>query len=115
MATEFGDALRQCRRNAGVSQRKLAELANLDFSYISKLENGRIPPPAANTLVLICKILNIAPETLLALTGKLPSEVQENVSTSRSAQMFLREAQQMNLTDEEWDRITNSLKELRDR
>ena len=40
--------------------------AGLDFSYISKLENGRIPPPAADTVVSLCRILKIEPQELLA-------------------------------------------------
>ncbi len=113
MANEFGEALKNHRRNANLSQRKLAELAKLDFSYISKIENGRLPPPAADTIVLLCNILNIPPEELLALTGKLPSEVQEKIGLSKASQTFLREAQKMNLTDEEWERITHSLRGLR--
>ena len=114
MANEFGNVLREYRRKAGISQRELAKRAGLDFSYISKIENGRLPPPAADTLILICQILEIPPEELLALMGKLPSVVQENISSSKAAQEFLREAQRMDLTDEEWTHITRSLKKLRD-
>ncbi len=115
MANEFGAALREYRRNAGISQRELAERAGLDFSYISKVENGRIPPPAADTIVTMCQIIGIPPEELLALTGKIPSEVQQTVSTSRAAQEFLRDVQRLGLTDEEWHRVTKSLHKLRRR
>jgi len=40
-------------RKAAISQRDLAA-AGLDFSYISKLENDRIPSSAADTVVAIC-------------------------------------------------------------
>ena len=68
MATTFGDALREQRRIAGISQRELAERIGLDFSYISKVENGRLPPPSADTIVAICSVFGINAETLLALT-----------------------------------------------
>lgn len=113
MANEFGIALREYRRQARVSQRELAAQTGLDFSYISKVENGRIPPPAADTIVAICQVLKIPPEELLALTGKIPSEVQQTVSTSKAAQEFLREVQRMGLTDDEWQRVTKSLHKLR--
>ena len=113
MANEFGLALREYRRQARVSQRELAARTGLDFSYISKVENGRIPPPAADTIVAICQVLEIPPEELLALTGKIPSEVQQTVSTSKAAQQFLREVQRMGLTDDEWQRVTKSLHNLR--
>jgi hypothetical protein len=47
------------------------------------------------------------------MTGKIPSKVQENLSKSRSAQEFLREAWRLNLTDDEWETMKDSLKGLR--
>jgi transcriptional regulator with XRE-family HTH domain len=110
----FGEALRQRRRAAGLSQRELAERTGLDFSYISKVENGRLPPPAADTIVALCAALGVPAEELLALTGKIPSQVQQTLSKSKAAQQFLREAQQMALTDEEWAHLAQSLHRLRE-
>jgi transcriptional regulator with XRE-family HTH domain len=103
--TTFGETLRERRRAAGLSQRELAERTGLDFSYISKVENGRLPPPAADTVVAICRVLGAPPEELLALAGKLPSDVQARVGTSPVAQRFLSEADRLALTDEEWERM----------
>lgn len=115
MVQSFGTALRERRRAAGLSQRELAERAGLDFSYISKVENERLPPPAADTVVKLCHVLETAPEELLALTGKIPSQVQRTVSSSVAAQDFLREAQEMKLSDEEWRRMASTLRRLRGR
>lgn len=114
MARSFGGALRERRRAAGLSQRELAKRAGLDFSYISKIENDRSPPPAADTVVQLCRILGTPPEELLALTGKIPSEVQETVSTSAAAQEFLQEAQRMRLSEAEWRRMATALRGLRE-
>ncbi|SRR5581483_4313687 len=113
MENRLGEALREKRRAAGISQRELAEKIGVDFSYISKLENGRLPPPAADTIVEICRVLDIKPEELLALTGKIPSEVQKGLSISQTAQEFLQEAQRMGLSEEEWRQMVQSLKGLR--
>jgi transcriptional regulator with XRE-family HTH domain len=113
MSTSFGNVLRERRRAAEMSQRELAEKIGVDFSYISKIENGRLPPPAADTVVEICRVLRIEPEELLALTGKIPSKVQETVSSSRVAQEFLGEAQRLGLTDDEWQVMIKSLRGLR--
>ena len=115
MNDSFGTKLRDYRRVAKISQRELAERTGLDFSYISKLENDRIPPPAADTIVAICQVLEIPAEELLALTGKLPSKVQQNISTSKAAQTFLREAEEMGLTDNDWERIGKALRNLKGR
>lgn len=37
----YGNKVRQIRKDKGVSQEKLAELAELDRTYISDIENGK--------------------------------------------------------------------------
>ena len=114
MPEGVGPALRARRRAAGLSQRALAARTGLDFSYISKVENGRLPPPAADTIVALCRVLDSPPEALLALTRKIPSAVRETVSGSPAAQQFLREAQELALTDREWARLLQALRRIRD-
>ena len=115
MTNLFGQKLREYRRSAGISQRELAKQIDVDFSYISKIENGRLPPPAADTIVKICRVLEVESEDLFALTGKIPSKVQESLSGSKAAQQFLGEAQRLSLTDEEWEKMVKSLHDLRKR
>jgi transcriptional regulator with XRE-family HTH domain len=115
MAPSFGQSLRELRRRAGLTQRELADRTGLDFSYISKIENGRVPPPAADTVLHISRALGEPASRLLALTGKLPSDVAQTVSTSPAAQDFLRAALQMQLTDDEWRRLTTSMRTIRQR
>ena len=110
----FGAFLRDKRRSAGVSQRKLAELAGVDFSYISKIENGRLPAPAADTLVRLATHLACPPEELLAAAQKLPDGVGANVSSDPAAVRFLQEASDLALTSEEWEAMRGSLRGLRD-
>ena len=112
-AITFGQRLQELRREAGVSQRDLAAQVGVDFSYISKVENDRLPPPAADTVVKICAILQVPSDELLALTGKVPSDVKEMLGSSSSAQQFIRQAQEMNLSDQEWQLMTKRLKKLR--
>ena len=110
---DFGEALREMRRQSGLTQRELASKTGLDFSYISKVENGRNPPPAADTIVLLCEALGVAPESLLALTGKLPSDVQQAVGGSSAAQEFLRQTQRLGLTEDEWRALSHEVRRLR--
>jgi transcriptional regulator with XRE-family HTH domain len=113
MAKTFGHNLRELRRSKGVSQRDLAEKVGVDFSYISKVENDRLPPPAADTIVKICKELSVPPDELLASTGKMPTDVKERLSTSSAALEFVREAHEMKLTEDEWKTLTKRLRRLR--
>jgi transcriptional regulator with XRE-family HTH domain len=113
MAQSFGTALREKRRARGMSQRELAQQAGLDFSYISKLENDRLPPPSGDTVLTLCRILTAEPEELLALTGKIPSAIQEKLSASPAAQGFLRAAERLDLSEEEWQELTKTIHRLR--
>lgn len=109
----FGTTLREKRRAAGLSQRRLAELAGVDFSYISKLENGRLPAPASDTVIRLAKILNCPTEELLAAAKKMPEGMEGNLSAQPEALRFLQEASDLKLSPEEWERMTGSLRELR--
>lgn len=110
----FGQTLRELRRSRGVTQRELADQVGVDFSYISKVENDRLPPPSADTVVKICEALSVPPDELLAMTGKMPTQAKEMLGTSPAALQFIRQAHVMGLTDQEWEKLTKGLKRLRD-
>jgi transcriptional regulator with XRE-family HTH domain len=114
MEPPFGELLRRKRRAAGISQRRLAELAGLDFSYISKLENNRLAPPAADTVLKLAEVLASPPDELLSAAGKLPGEVGQKLASSPAAVRFLREATALRLTTDEWDRMRGMLFGLRE-
>ncbi len=65
----FGTVLRDLRIHAGLSQEKLAELADLDRTYISLLERG-LRQPSLTTLFAIAKALDIKPHQLVESVEK---------------------------------------------
>lgn len=85
----------------------------MDFSYISKVENDRIPPPAGDTIERICRFLSVPSEPLLALSQKIPAEVAGALAASPGAVGFLRKAAVASLTEAEWERLTCTLDRLR--
>ncbi len=109
----FGERLRELRRKKEISQRDLADQIGVDFSYISKVENDRLPPPAADTILKLSRVLEASPEELLAATGKMPKGVRETLSTSIAAQQFIRQAHEMDLSEEEWRLLTKRLRRIR--
>lgn len=113
MDQTFGQTLKEIRRQKGVSQRELAEKVGIDFSYISKVENDRMAPPAAETIQKICEVLGVSVELLLSKSGKITDEISEAISSSPSAIKFMNEVKSMRLTDNEWDRLMTNLKRLR--
>ncbi len=110
----FGHILKEKRRAAGLSQRQLAERVGVDFSYISKLENDRLQPPAADTVVRIAECVNCPTEELLAAARKMPAGLNDSLINEPTALRFLQEASRMRLTQEEWQRLLGELHGLRE-
>lgn len=108
----FGAVLRRFRRAASLSQEQLASRVGVDFTYISKLENGRARPPAEETVRRLCTVLECDPDDLIVASKKIPSDLGQ-VVTSKSALEFLRSAENMKLTDAEWRQLSSALKRLR--
>jgi HTH-type transcriptional regulator, competence development regulator len=111
--TTFGELLREKRRLSGLSQRQLAEGAGVDFSYISKLENGRLPAPADDTVVRICEILGCPADEFFTAAKKLPTELGESLVGEPAALRFLQEASRLKLSQEEWEKLLGNLQGLR--
>jgi hypothetical protein len=65
---------------------------------------------AADTIILLCSILGVSADDLLASAGKLPDTVEETIGTSASAQAFLRDAQA--LTDQQWRQLSIRLPQI---
>lgn len=60
---KFGESLRHYREEAGHSQERLAELADLDRTYISDIERGNRNPGIKN-IARIAKALGITTSRL---------------------------------------------------
>ena len=68
----------------------------------------------ADTVTKLCAALGVEPERLLSLSGKLPSDVHETIGGSIAAQQFLRDAQHLRLTEDEWASLRGELHRLRE-
>jgi predicted ATPase/DNA-binding XRE family transcriptional regulator len=58
----FGDLLREGRRQAGLSQEQLAEMASVSVAAISSLERGSRRAPYSHTVSLLVKALRLSHE-----------------------------------------------------
>src|SRR6185312_311949 len=67
----FGERLRELRKQRGISQRKLAVLIEVSYTYIGKLENGIMPPPSAKIIHRMALALAADESELFALAGKV--------------------------------------------
>ena len=86
----FGKRLQELRRDRGLTQRGLAARVGIDFTYLSKLENGRGEPPSDQTVVKLASELSADSEELLALAGKIPAELREKAADDPEFALLLR-------------------------
>jgi transcriptional regulator with XRE-family HTH domain len=66
----FGALVSERRRDRKLSQRRLAAAVDVNHTYISKLENDRLPPPATKTVLRLAAALEC--DALLLLRARRP-------------------------------------------
>lgn len=86
----FGDLLKKLRKNRGYSQRDLAASVGVDYTYLSKIENGVLPPPSDETIIRIAQALGIQTDELLLAANRVPPDVTDLVTRSKSIPELLR-------------------------
>ncbi|MFC2021850.1 helix-turn-helix domain-containing protein [Chloroflexota bacterium] len=82
----FNIRLRELRKRAGLSQRELADKVGVNFTYLSKIESGVMPPPSEEVILKLAEVLNTDRDELMALAGKVPSDIAEMLKSRESLQ-----------------------------
>ncbi len=78
MEQNFGKIIRQARKDKGLSQRQLAKLLGLDFTYLSKLENNRADyAPKEEVIRGLARNLDLDPQELIFLAGRIPQDDED--------------------------------------
>jgi transcriptional regulator with XRE-family HTH domain len=97
---DFGERLRELRKKRGLTLRGLAEAVGVDFTYLSKMENGKAGYlPGADTIRGLAEALKTDPLELLQLADKVPPEV-ERLAGNATARRFLQRAQEVASPDD---------------
>ncbi len=77
MDETFGTLIRQARKDKGYSQRDLAKLLGVDFTYLSKLENDRGDyAPKEDVIRALAQHLDLNEEELIVLAGRIPRSMR---------------------------------------
>jgi len=79
--TAFGDYIRERRedlrgKDPSFSLRRVASRIDVQPSYLSKVERGETAPPSEEKIVHLAGVLGEDPDVLLALAGKVSSDLQ---------------------------------------
>ena len=78
---EFGDAVRRLRETRAVSEqgfslRQVAARCGITPAYLSRVERGEVAPPGEDTLVKLAMEIGEDPDVLLAMAGKISSDLR---------------------------------------
>lgn len=106
----FGQRIRELRHERKLTLRQLAESTGVDFTYLSKIENGRVPyTPAVETIRSLASALNVDVVDLLQTANKLPEELR-SISKSVQARRFFARASEIASPDD-WRVMLDLLEE----
>lgn len=117
----FGKRLRALRLELNLTQRELAEKVavrvrgedggrGFDFTYLSKIENAKLPPPSVPTILQLATVLDANADELLALAKKAHPDVAETFKKSEGARTFFRSARDLDLTEKDWEQLLEGLR-----
>ena len=85
---DLGDYIREQRRQAELSLRKLSDLANVSNPYLSQIERG-LKRPSAEILQQIARALEVSAESLYVRAGILDEDRDSNLIATVRAQSDL--------------------------
>lgn len=87
---EFGELLKDLRKKKGVSIKRMAQDVDLNYTYISKLENARTYP-SSKVIKKISNYFEYDSDELMLSAGKIPKDIEEILKNNpKEAVKFLR-------------------------
>ena len=92
------------------SVRQVAQRVGIEPSYLSKIERGQESPPSEETIVKLARELSEDPDLMLALAGKVSSDLQEVIR--KRPQVFAKLLRQ--LKDAPEHAVLRIVREVRD-
>jgi ribosome-binding protein aMBF1 (putative translation factor) len=97
---KFGALVRREREAKEIGLREMAKMIGVSPTYLSKVERGEFPPPAEDKVRKIAAILGQDADELLALAGRVASELTDIIrERPREMADFLRAARGLTAED----------------
>lgn len=96
----FGPSIRAWREEKEIGLRRFADQVGMSPTYLSKIERGEFPPPGEEKIKAIAKALGKDADELLALAGRVASDLGEIIQQKpREIATFLRAARRLTRQD----------------
>jgi transcriptional regulator with XRE-family HTH domain len=67
------------KEDRSYSLRQVAGRIGVEPSYLSKVEREQVPPPSEETIIRLATALEVDSDVLLAMAGKVSSDLQEAI------------------------------------
>lgn len=103
----FGNRIRELRKAKNLTLREVANKVKVNFTYLSKIENGKLDfgdYPSEDLIRKLAKVLNADADELLLLAEKIPADIKKRVIERPDA--FRKIAK---LDDERLDKLLEEL------
>jgi transcriptional regulator with XRE-family HTH domain len=111
---KFGATVRREREKLEIGLREFAKMIGVSPTYQSKVERDEFPPPAADKVRAIAKIIKRDPDELLALAGRVSSDLTDIIKRHpREMATFLRAAK--SLTAEDIEHLARQAQKAKDK
>jgi len=88
----FGALVRREREAKEIGLREMAKMIGVSPTYLSKVERDEFAPPAEDKVKAIAKILGQDADELLALAGRVATDVTDIIKKNPQMATFLRTA-----------------------
>ena len=105
----IGERIRQIRKDRNLTQRELADLVGINFTYLSRVENDRLDDdqtPREETILRIASALNADPDELLLLARRIPNGYRERILSQPNVFRKL-----LNLSDDDLEELLKSVED----
>ena len=113
----FGQLIRELRiKNRDYSSlREFAKKVGLSPAYLSRIENGKEPPPSEGVVEKLAEALGADKYELFSYAGKVPTEFLETFKKNpRGMASFMRRVKEVGLeANHEWEELESSLARMK--
>jgi len=105
--TEFARIIQNKRKEQNYTLEELANKLDVDRSYLSKLENDRVPPPSKKLLEKMSQILGLDFELLSLLAGRITDSMVKELDLKK-VELF-RAMKDKSFSEEDYKKILKQI------
>lgn len=105
MKSLFGRALRKLRKEQGIGLRMAAEQLGISAPYLSRIEQGKEPPPKPQIIQKVTALLG-GGDNMFSLAQEIDPTLVRFINSNPSAIRFLRQTMEMGWEDKRFQELS---------